>query len=359
MPKALYLHIPFCEHLCSYCDFPKVVCGVYSEGDYLRALISEIESFSIPPSAIKTIYVGGGTPSALSLPGLETLLSFLRRSFGGVEEFTFECNPESVDEKKAELFANGGVNRVSLGVQSADPHLLRRFRRHHDPQDVVRAVSCLRRSGIDNINLDFIYGMKDGLSEIDEDIDFALSLNPTHLSFYSLQVEEGTLLFRQGVEIDPDHLREEYDYLRERLSSHGFHRYEVSNFCRPGFESRHNLTYWHDEEYYGCGLGASGFLRSHRYRNTTSMPRYMRGDPSREVELVDSESRKLEYLMLHLRLSSGFSLEDYRALFHEDFLLSHRRGIQEVSSLVEVRDGRFRIKDDALYVMDQVLLALI
>lgn len=356
---SLYLHIPFCDHLCSYCDFPKVLSGVYDRKEYLRALFREIDSFSIPPFSLRTIYIGGGTPSALSLTELDELLSGLKQRFGAVEEWTVECNPESLTPEKALLFARKGVNRISLGVQSVDLELLSLYQRRHTLEDVRRSVGFLHENGIDNINLDFIYGLGSGTKEIDEDIEFALQLQPTHLSFYSLQIEEGTLLRRKQVQVSEEHLREEYDDLLARLEKEGYHRYEVSNFARKGKESRHNLVYWRDQEYYGCGMGASGFLFPRRYKNTTSLPSYLKGDYRREVEVLDPESHKLEYLMLHLRLAEGFSLAEYQELFKEDFRVSHEQGLSKIAEMVEIVDGRFRIKDDFLYVMDQVLLALI
>ncbi len=357
--QSLYLHIPFCDHLCSYCDFPKVLTSVYDRKEYLQALFREIDSFQIERGSLKTIYVGGGTPSALALPELEFLLQGLLDRFGKVEEFTIECNPESLSKEKARLFSRFLVNRVSLGVESVSPRLLALYQRHHTLDDVRDAVSYLRAYNIDNINLDFIYGLGDGTKEIDEDIDFALSLDPTHLSFYSLQIEDGTLLKRRKVTVEEDHLREEYDYLVARLEKEGYARYEVSNFARKGWESRHNLVYWHDQEYYGCGLGASGFLFPKRYKNTLSMPSYLRGENAREIEIVDKESHKIEYLMLHLRLVDGFSLDDYQEVFQEDFLKTHQKGISSVSDMVEIVGERFRIKKEDLYVMDHVLLALI
>ncbi len=359
MIESLYIHIPFCDHICAYCDFPKVFSHYFDKSLYVKRLIEEIESFSIPEKSLRTIYVGGGTPTSLSVDEWKPLLSCLSR-FLPVEEFTIEANPESLTRDKIDLFRQYGVNRISLGVQSCREDVLSAMGRKHTTEDVVRAVKDLHEAGFETISLDFIYGYP-GTTKADslKDIDFALSLAPSHLSFYSLQIEENTLLGKKGTFVDDDSLAETYEAILARLEKDGFHRYEVSNFCRPGKESRHNLTYWHDQEYYGCGMGASGFVSSVRYQNTRSISEYLKGRNVRTKEKVLREDRKTEFLMLNLRLENGFALKDYEDLFHEDFQKAHEKAIQRLDGALCIKDGRAFIRKDLLYIMDSVLLELL
>lgn len=361
MTEALYLHIPFCDHLCHYCDFPKVLTGTFSEDAYLDALLKEIESFSIPPHSLKTVYIGGGTPSALSIRNLEKLLSYLHQHFVPLEEFTVEANPESLNEEKMILFKKYGVNRISLGVESSDDGILKRINRAHRISDVEKTISLLKKNEFKNINLDFIYGLEGtDLLDIRKDLDFALKEDVTHLSFYSLQIEEGTVFHNRNVRTDGDSLlASEYEEIVRTLEAHGFYRYEVSNFAKKGYESKHNLTYWNDQTYYAAGLGASGYLGNLRFVNTKSMNHYLAGKTHISEEKITIYDHEFEYLMLHLRLVSGFSIQEFDSLFGKDFLSYYRKGLEKVEDYVEIRDGFFHIRPQYLYTMDNILLSLL
>jgi oxygen-independent coproporphyrinogen-3 oxidase len=359
--ESLYLHIPFCDALCSYCDFAKVLSGTFSESRYLDCLLQEIDSKAIPEDSLKTIYIGGGTPSALSEAGLKRLLCYLHGHFPSVSEFTLEANPESLTPSKAHLLAVDGVNRVSLGVQSVNPDLLKRLRRNHTPADAEKAVLLLKKEGITNINLDFIYGLPGMVSkDLQDDFAFAFRLQPKHLSFYSLQIEEGTFFYNEKVPAASDEeLFRQYKTILRTLESHGYPRYEVSNFAKPGYESQHNLTYWHDQTYYACGLGASQYLGNLRSTNTKSMTRYLAGDTNPTLDVIRPEDEKLEYLMLNLRLAEGFSLKEYQERFQEDFLKKYFSVKNEIGNALVTSGGRIRLRKDKFYVMDGILLKLV
>ena len=361
MIHSLYIHIPFCEHICSYCDFPKVLCGTFSQEDYIKTLITDIDSLSIPDNSLRTIYIGGGTPSALSLDCLKTLLSYLSKHFPSVEEFTMEANPESLTEEKIALAKISGVNRISLGVQTANEKLLFTLNRKHNNQQVASVIKNLNEYGIENYNLDFIYGLPGQvLEDIDKDLAFALSLKPKHLSFYSLQIEEGTLLYNKKVKpCSDDNYAQFYEHVVQSLKEAGFQRYEISNFALPTYESKHNLTYWHDEYYYAAGLGASGYLPSLRYKNTASMNHYLKHQFRYQEETITPEDEEFEFLMLNLRLTQGFLLEDFKRRFQKDFLFSYQQEIEKVKPYVQISNGRFAIKEKYLYTMDQILLELL
>ena len=361
MINSLYIHIPFCDCICSYCDFPKILSSTKFQDKYLKTLIDEIDSFNIEDNSLKTIYIGGGTPSSLNIEQLDYLLSYLHRRFQNVEEFSFEANPESLTEDKIVILKKYGVNRVSLGVQSIDDSLLKLMNRRHNKFDVMQCITNLRKHGIDNFNLDFIYGINEREeSFIDADIDFAINSKSTHLSFYSLQVEEGTLLYNKGFcSLDDDKMATLYEKINSRLEQAGYYRYEVSNFAKPGFESKHNLTYWHDEEYYAAGLGASSYVGNKRHTNTKSMTEYLKNNSKAEDITITEGDEEFEFLMLNLRLVSGFSLQVFNERFKKDFLTSYKDNIEKVKDYVEVYDGFFRIKKEYIYTMDSILLELL
>ena len=361
MIPSLYLHIPFCDSLCHYCDFGKVLTGTFSQEKYIDSLLIELDSLAIPDDSLKTIYIGGGTPSALKPELLTRLLSRLHSSFSSVTEFTIECNPESLSEEKVKIMSQFGVNRVSLGVQTFQSSLLSSLNRKHSKEQVFQSVSLLKKHGITNINLDFIYGIHgQTLSMIKEDIDTALFLKPTHLSFYSLQVEEGTVLYIKGYpSVSNETYREQYDFISKRLHENGFFRYEVSNFSLPGSESKHNLNYWNDGMYYACGLSASGYLPSLRYQNTRSMNHYLQHKFRYQEEPIDIYDEEFEFLMLNLRKADGFTLDEFSSRFKKDFITSYQKEIEDCSPSLIIKDGRAFIKEEDLYVMDQILLKLL
>ena len=361
MVKSLYIHIPFCEKICAYCDFAKVMNGTFSHASYLKILLQEIKDKNIPEDSLKTIYIGGGTPSCLTLSELDFLLSYLNKHFPSVEEFTLEANPESLSKEKIMLCQKYGVNRISLGAQSSNDKILKTLNRNHRNEDLIRCCHDLHELNFDNFNLDFIYGLP-GMSkeDLENDIKLSLSLKSKHLSYYSLQIEKGTLLYNKHIKpTDDEVLREMYDYLLEKLHEAGYERYEVSNFALPGYESKHNLTYWHDENYYAAGLSASGYVENTRYTNTLSMTKYMKGKFDPVTERITPEGEEFEFLMLNLRLVSGFSLDTFSTRFHKDFLSSYQKEINRVKDYVEIKNGYFAIKKEYLYTMDQILLELL
>ena len=361
MVNSLYIHIPFCDAICSYCDFAKVFSNAFSHRDYLDRLILEIEENHIQDHSLKTIYIGGGTPSALSIDELEYLLSYLDRRFYPLEEFTLEANPESLIKDKILLCQKYHVNRISLGVQSTNDTILKSLGRNHTLLDVRRCINDLHEANFDNFNLDFIYGLPEMTKEdLLADIEFSKEAKSKHLSYYSLQIEEGTLLYNQGKKgACEEEMREMYDFLRKKLAFLGYNRYEVSNFALPGYESKHNLTYWHDELYYAVGVSASSYLNNTRKTNTRSLSKYLKGDYSPVFDIVDKQSEEVEFLMLNLRLSQGFSLRDFKRRFDKDFVSAYQSEIAKVNDYVLLTSTSFKIKDDYLYTMDNILLNLI
>ena len=303
----LYVHVPFCAHRCGYCDFVTVTGNEDLRGRYVDALIAETGDRLGGQDAVKTVFVGGGTPSLLD----DDLLARLLAALPAGEELTVECNPETITEAKARTLVKGGVNRVSLGAQSFRPHLLSTLERLASPEVVRAAVPVLREAGVQSLNLDLMFGVP-GQSEadLDADLDDALRLEPDHISYYELEAKPGTrFTHRHGAELErqADAMERYYERVVERLRSEGFRWYETANFCRPGHEARHNLAYWEGRDYLGVGVGAVSTLGLRRSRVRPSLRHYLEsveaGQPApADVEELTAGERAQERVMLGLRL---------------------------------------------------------
>lgn len=361
MINSLYIHIPFCDHICAYCDFPKQLIQYSKTEEYLNALIDEINELKIPDDQLRTIYIGGGTPTSLSLSQLEILLFYLKSHFKKLDEFTIEANPEGLNFEKLQLIKQSGINRISLGVQSSSNRILEKLGRHHFRKDVVNAVDMIKKIGIYNFNLDFIYGLENtSINDVKNDLEFALSLQPKHLSFYSLQIEPNTYFYINKTNtVSDDELADIYAYISKTLEENSFVHYEISNFALPGFESKHNLTYWHDQQYYAVGLGASSYVGNKRETNTLSMKKYLEKKLDKKTEFISKKDEEFEFIMLNLRLKEGFSLSEYFDRFNIDFLQKYRDKIAKEKEYLIIKNGRVSVKPSYFYILDTIFLNLI
>lgn len=330
MIKSAYLHIPFCEHICYYCDFNKVFIEGQPVDEYIDMLIREMSFLKEEVSAhpLSTMYIGGGTPTSLSAKQLEKLMIGIHEQLplaSGVE-FTVEANPGDLTADKIAVLKNYGVNRLSMGVQSFDDRLLKKIGRKHTASDVFDTMRLLEKSGLNNVSIDLIYALPgQSLESFQDSLDKALSLDLPHYSLYSLILENQTVFYnlaRQGRLHLPDEDEEGdmLDLAASFMEAHGRKQYEVSNFAIPGKESQHNLVYWNNEEYYGLGAGASGYLDGVRYRNFGPIQQYMQPlkeqkRPIRDEEILTEQARMEEELFLGLRKREGVSY----ALFYEKF----------------------------------------
>lgn len=330
MIKSAYLHIPFCEHICYYCDFNKVFIEGQPVDEYIDMLIREMSFLKEEVSAhpLSTLYIGGGTPTSLSAKQLEKLMIGIHEQLplaSGVE-FTVEANPGDLTADKISVLKNYGVNRLSMGVQSFDDRLLKKIGRKHTASDVFDTMRLLEKSGLNNVSIDLIYALPgQSLESFQDSLDKALSLDLPHYSLYSLILENQTVFYnlaRQGRLHLPDEDEEGdmFDLAASFMEAHGRKQYEVSNFAIPGKESQHNLVYWNNEEYYGLGAGASGYLDGVRYRNFGPIQQYMQPlkeqkRPIRDEEILTEQARMEEELFLGLRKREGVSY----ALFYEKF----------------------------------------
>jgi oxygen-independent coproporphyrinogen-3 oxidase len=373
-PRAAYIHVPFCAHKCGYCDFASLAGSDHLADRYLQALEREIHLSLDYPQEVDSIFVGGGTPTRLAAGQLVRLMDLINGSFrlspGG--EWTVEANPGTLDLAKVDVLADAGVNRVSLGAQSFQPALLRTLERNHIPQEVERAVDLVRpRFG--HWSLDLIFGVPGSTIEHwDSDLTAALSLGPSHLSCYGLVYEKGTNLWKQWRagevrEVDEESERQMYEAAIDRLEAAGLEMYEISNFARPGHESRHNLVYWSNEAYFGFGLGAARYLDGRRSVNTRDLLAYLRRIEAGELatgpsETLEAELRARETAVLMLRRTIlGIHRDDFelRTGFGLDDLLGPQIARFRNQGLLEDNGQRVRLSREGRFLADRVFCELV
>ena len=372
-PRAAYVHVPFCAHKCGYCDFASLAGSDHLADRYLDALEREMAVMA-EPQEVDTIFIGGGTPTRLDSRQLGRLLTMVRRWFplspGG--EWTVEANPGTLDVEKADVLASGGVNRVSLGAQSFQPAMLQALERNHSPEEVPRALDLVR-SRFPFWSFDLIFGVPGSTAELwADDLERALELGPSHLSCYGLVFEKGTALWKQeraGLvrPVDEEVERAMYEHTMNRLIDAGLAMYEISNFAKPGHESRHNLVYWTNDAYFGVGLGAARYLRGVRSSNTRDLPAYLkRIEACREatgpVETLDPEGRARETAVLMLRRTVvGLERDDFRRRtgFDIDTLAGKVLARYSDQGLLDDDGRRVRFTREGLFLADTVLADLL
>ena len=329
LPLGLYIHIPFCRSKCAYCDFYSLAGAEGRMDDYCRALERHLAEVAPQAECHKadTVYFGGGTPSYLGAERLCRLLGSIRKLYKVDKhaEITLEANPDSATDRKAlKRLRKAGFNRLSLGVQSMDDALLQTIGRIHTRQQVQEAVAAARKAGFKNLSLDLIYGLPGQTMEgWEKTLSDAVGLHPEHLSCYGLKLEEGTPLYRRQGELtfpDEDMQADMYLYAVEFLKQCGYEQYEISNFAKPGFASRHNLKYWLMQEYAGFGPGAHSDFGNVRYGYARDLERYLKGElVLQESETVDADEREREYLMLRLRTVQGVDPREFEYRFRQRF----------------------------------------
>ena len=327
-PTSAYVHIPFCTQICYYCDFSKVFIKNQPVDSYLEQLIEEYHSYDI--KKLRTLYIGGGTPTALSAPQLAFLLEKLtdKLDLSYLEELTIEANPGDLDEEKIAVLKDSPVNRVSLGVQTFNDRMLKQIGRSHSEKDIYENIANLKKAGFDNISIDLIYALpKQTMEDVKTNVAKAIALDIPHMSLYSLILENHTVFMnrmRRGkLPLPKEDLEAEmFEYIIAELEKAGFEHYEISNFSKPGFESRHNLMYWDNAEYYGIGAGASGYVNGVRYKNHGPIRHYLQaveaGNARVQEEVLTLKEKMEEELFLGLRKKAGVS----KKRFEEKFGLS-------------------------------------
>jgi len=365
----LYLHIPFCKSRCIYCDFFSTTRGAAERAAYTQALCEEIVERKeyLSDSRLKTIYFGGGTPSLLSEGQIGKIMECISKTFSVFPdaEITFEANPDDITPQFATFLRALGINRVSLGVQTFHDPLLRLLHRRHTAEEARRAVVALVENGINNVSIDLIFGLPEQTSEMfRQDLDTVFSLPITHLSAYSLMVEEGTPIYRMVKKgrISPagDELcLKEYGLLMDCAQTNGWEHYEISNFAKPGFRSQHNSAYWDGTPYLGCGPGAHSYNGRSRRHNLHDLDAYIisHGNPPHETETLSEDEKYDEMVFTALRTSKGICLDKVENFFgvkmREETLATAMPHIKD--GLLSLDGHTLRLTRKGLFVSDWVM----
>ncbi len=357
---AIYVHIPYCKSKCGYCDF----CSspdVSTVDAYVSELIRRIKAYKTDKT-VKSVYFGGGTPTYIGADRLRLILDSILSDhhISSDCEITAEANPGTIDLNGLKLMRKAGFNRLSAGIQTANEKELKALGRiSHTVSDGTALVKNAREAGFDNVNLDLMYGIPGQTKKsLDSSLDFVLDLNPEHISAYALKLEEGTPLYRQKPVLpDDDTTADMYAQINAKLKANGYNRYEISNFAKPGRQSRHNLRYWQGGDYIGFGLAAASLTENVRYLQSPDMKEFLSGKAPDTVETLDAAGAEAEYIMLHLRLSSGVDKDEYREKFKFDFDKKFEKQIKTYTDggFAVNADKNFYLTDTGIFVSNTII----
>lgn len=354
--KHLYVHVPFCNSICSYCDFCRRVYDKNLVNTWLNTIKLEIENKC--KDNYETIYIGGGTPTSLSNEELEKLLSYIHAYSNDVIEYTIEANPESLDIDKINIFNKYGINRVSLGVQTSNQDLLKIINRKHSFNDVRNKIELLKENGINNISIDLMYSLPSQTIKIlDKTIDDFLSLNIPHVSIYSLTIEENSVFGKKGYKtLDNDLEADMYELIVKRLTDSGYINYEVSNFSKKGYESKHNISYWEYEDFLGISLSASSKIGNRRWTNTDNFDSYFNDYTSKKEDLIlTNNDMMFENIMMSLRMEKGLNISEFNSKYNVDILSRFDKAIN--NNNLYIKDGFLKAYN--LAILNKTLLDFI
>ncbi len=360
MPRSIYIHIPFCTQICYYCDFNKVFLKGQPVGEYLEALKTEMTTVfqMFPAQEIRTVFIGGGTPTALSPGQLEYLMQMIHQfvTVNPETEFTIEANPGDLSAEKLAVLKNYGVNRLSLGVQSFNDRLLKEIGRSHRTKDVYETVERARKTGFENISIDLMYGLPgQTLGDVKDSLQSFFDLQLEHCSAYSLIIEPKTVFYnlmnKGKLTLPPEELEAAmYETIMEEMDKHGFRQYEISNYAKEGFESKHNLVYWDNEEYYGFGAGAHSYINNARRSNIGPVNHYIKATkngklPVREENSLSKKEQIEEEMFLGLRKNQGVSLSRASQKFQINLREYYKKEIEELlkKRLITVENDHIKL----------------
>lgn len=356
---SLYIHVPFCKTICKYCDFCKVYINNEWICKYLYRLEHEIfESYK--GENLDTIYIGGGTPNSLNESDFEKLLLIVDKlNKNYTYEYTIECNVELLTIEQILLMKKYGVNRISIGIQTFHEKFMVFLNRHHSIDEVQSKIRLLRENGFNNINVDMMYAFPgESLDEVIEDVHNFQSLHVEHISTYSLIIEPHTILHNMNIEtIDEDLDALMYETIDKMLSN--YNHYEISNFAKHGFESRHNLTYWDNLEYYGFGLGASGYINGIRYTNTRNLNQYLDGNCILEKHKLSKKEDMENEMMLGLRKLQGVSISKFKSKYGIDIRDVFDIGKMINSKRLIIDQDYLKINKEYIYISNEILVYFI
>jgi len=368
---ALYIHIPFCDHKCIYCDFYSIITSDNVD-NFLKALKTEIDYYAkiySPERIITSLFFGGGTPSLMSAEYIDEIIRYSKQNFEFDEnaEITLETNPGTVNKEKLSAFRNYGINRISIGVQSFDDDDLKFLTRIHDKQTAISTVYNAVDAGFENISIDLIFNLPGQTKEKwKENLKQAVSLPIKHISAYSLILERGTILNKLVLDgkvkiQDEDYDAELYELTIEFLNDRGFFQYEVSNFAKPGYECIHNKAYWHHQDYIGLGPSAHSFIQNKRWWNYSSLKKYiseveLKQNAMINFEILDKNQLQDEYIMLALR-SDGIKLNEYINKFGSEWLDKHSKNFEMMKeeNLIEIKHNTIKLTPKGYAICDEIL----
>jgi len=358
--SSVYIHIPFCSNICNYCDFCKIYYHKKYISLYLDNLEKEIKS-RYRGEKIDTIYIGGGTPSSLDTLELKRLFEIIKIfNFNDEIEFTIEANIENITLEKAKLFIKNKVNRISLGVQSFNKDNLKILGRNHTKEEIYEKINLLKEVGFKNINIDLIYGVNSNLDIVKEDIDNFLKLDISHISCYSLILEDNTILkINNFNQIDEDTDYEMYNYIETKLKENNYIHYEISNYAKDGYLSKHNLNYWNNGYYYGFGLSAVSFIDNYRIENTKNLTKYLKGYYIENNDYEDIQTRMETDIILSLRKIEEININNFNQKYNINFydICNVDKLISEEKILIE--KDYLKINPKYLYVMNDIIIELL
>lgn len=367
---GIYIHIPFCVKKCGYCDFYSVKWDEESENSYVRSAINEIKGYVNIKDAylVDTIYIGGGTPSVIMPQNIENLIGALKNTFTVAEnaEISMEANPNTLTGK-LNAYRESGINRLSIGIQSLNDNILKTIGRVHNSKEALRAIDSAQKWGFDNINGDVMFNIPgQTLEDIKDTMHQLIGKGIRHISFYSLKLEEGTPMYsmEKDKEISmpgEDLEREMYYAGREIMENHGLIQYEISNFAFKGYECRHNLKYWNQEEYLGIGPSAHSFMGNVRYSNPSSLKEYILNGGKEKFqrniqEVLNEDELMFEYIMLRLRLTEGLKFAEFKNKYSRDFKETYKEQIDKLlkDNLIYLDDAGIRLTHTGMDISNYV-----
>lgn len=358
--KSLYLHIPFCIQICSYCDFCKMFYNEKMANDYLNELEREVAK-NYQKDFLKTIYIGGGTPSSLKPYQLDRLFSITNEfNIDQDYEFTFECNIADISKELLEKLKQNKVNRISIGIETINEKFFKLINRYNNKEDIKKKINLVKEY-FTNINIDLMYAFPgETIKDLDQDLAFFKELDVPHISIYSLILEANTKLYIDKIKPIAEELESKmYHHIIKYLKKMGYNHYEISNFAKEGYQSNHNLTYWNNEEYYGFGLSSGGYINNKRYTNTRSLNNYLKGNYILAEEELDLKTKMENEMILGLRKIKGVK--------KDTFFLKYNFKIEDIfdiinmieKKLLEEKEGYIYIPEDKLYLSNYILVNFI
>lgn len=368
---GIYIHIPFCAKKCYYCDFISYPNMKEKQKEYIEAVKKEIQSYNLENYNVTTIYIGGGTPSYIKSEYIVEILELLKNKLKANEtkfenmEITIEVNPGTVTKEKLLDYKKAGINRLSIGLQSANDRLLEQIGRIHKYQDFLQTYNLARNVGFENINVDLMLGLPNqSIEDLKESIENVIDLQPEHISIYSLIVEEGTKLYKQietgELQLPEEELeREMYWYTKSKLELAGYKHYEISNYAKPKRESKHNSNCWEQKQYIGIGAAAHSYLNNVRYCNVSNLEEYISNMAKSEADFEDKyivnerqnlEDRKNEFMLLGLRKIDGVSISKFKERYVENPIFKYRDSLEKL-----VNDGLVQIDGDVISLTNKGL----